>query len=72
MTEAKRRLTVYPGQVSMVFKITYTEKLLLVFKQHLSYIPDQHRPIVAHFLEAMESAIATGKRLSFKQSTLSK
>jgi hypothetical protein len=71
--EVKRRLTIYPGQVSMVFTLTHAEEFLMVLMANLPNISDlNQRGIAKNFLEKMESAINTGRKLTAKQSAMAR
>lgn len=70
MTVAKRRLSIYPGQVSLVLNIRHAEEFHSIFTANLPNIPHSHRHTVERFLRKVQSAISTGKRLNQKQSAL--
>ena len=72
MSEAKRRLTIYPGQISMVINVAHAQEFLETLKCSIEAVPKSQRQMVERFLFKLESAIETGKRLSRKQSDLSK
>lgn len=72
MSGAKRRLTIYPGQVSLVFNIRHAEEFLQIFKENLPLISEKDRSTAKRFLSKMESSIETGKRLSAKQSAIAR
>ena len=66
----KRRLTIYPGQISMVFNVEHAEEFHAVFTANLKSLPLSQRPVVERFLYKISKAIETGKRLSAKQSAV--
>jgi len=72
MKQAIRRLTIYPGQISMVFQLRHAEKFFAAFMSAIPNLPDSSKDTVIEFLGKMESAICTGRRLCDKQSTLDK
>jgi hypothetical protein len=68
---AKRRLSVYPGQVSLVLNFKHAQEFHAIFTDLLVLIPDiEKRSIASRFLSKVESAITTGKRLNEKKSLL--
>jgi hypothetical protein len=64
----KRRLTVYPGQVSMVLNMNDAEQFLKSLESSLESTPNQLRPAADRFLFVLKNSIATGHRLRAKQS----
>lgn len=73
MSEAKRRLTVFPGEVSMVFYIGYAEALHKTLSDSLENITDPAgRAKVTVFLSKLSKAIVTGNTLKAKQSAIAR
>ena len=73
MKKATRRLTIYPGQISLVFYLQTSENFHSILKETLPDITDsRRRKTVERFLDKMESAIATGKKLIEKESALAR
>lgn len=74
MTEARRRLNIYPGQVSMVMNLKQAQEFFEVFNSHIQSpcLCEEDKSKVKKFLCKVESAIETGLRLSSKQSISAK
>jgi hypothetical protein len=70
--QVRRRLTIYPGQVSMVLNIVHAEEFLWAFSDCVDNLPLKHRSMAKNFLNKLKSAIETGKRLNCKQSATDK
>lgn len=73
MKKAIRRLTIYPGQISMVFNLSSAEEFHDILRITLPEIQDpMRRTTVECFLDKMERAITTGKNLKDKKSALAR
>lgn len=68
--QAKRRLTIHPGQVSLVFRIELAESFFKIISKNVSNLPTCDQSMISEFLCKMKSAIDTGKRLDAKQSAI--
>jgi hypothetical protein len=66
MTGVKRRLTIYPSQVSLVFNLRQAEQFYYIFTHNLDKVHETERPVVQAFLDKMQNCIITGKRLAKK------
>lgn len=73
MEKAFRRLTIYPGQISMVFNLGHSEEFYGIMKEMIPKIEDYgKRRTAERFLAKVESAIITGKTLTAKQSAMAR